>query len=86
MTLQEIAQKIPDHYRKEILETKQIELAVPSVSSAPMMQLGTVWKNYVNDSEDLSCGLCLERILKNYQQLRQVFIDLEKEKRLLDTL
>jgi hypothetical protein len=82
MTLRQIAELIPAEYRREILETNMISKAIAIASDASMHYLGTIWKNYVAE-EDLTCGACLTRVLENYRQLQQVFIDMEKESKLL---
>lgn len=86
MTLRQIAEKIPAEYRKEILETNMISQGVASASDPSMSYLGIIWKNYVAPGEDLSCGLCLERILNNFRQLQPVLLEMEKESKLLDQL
>lgn len=86
MTIRTIAEKIPAEYRKEILQLNMINQATASTMDAKMMYLANVWKNYINPDEDLSCGLCLQRILKNYQQLQTTFIEMEKQSKLLESL
>lgn len=85
MTIKDIALQIPAEYRKEILLTNMIAEAKATATDASMNYLGVIWKNYVAP-EDLTCGLCLERILKNYRELLPVFVELEKQSNLLDQL
>jgi hypothetical protein len=86
MNLKTIAKMIPEDYRKEILLTNMIGTAIASTSDSSMMYLGKVWKEYVAPEEKLDCGLCLERVLNNYRQLQPIFIELEKESKLLDSI
>lgn len=85
MTLNDIALLIPSNYRKEILETNMITHAVAVAADTGMHYLFTVWKNYVEQSEDLKmdCGFCLERVLKNYREILPVLVELEKQSNLL---
>lgn len=88
MTVRTIAGLIPANYRKEILETNMITNAVATAADGSMFYLFTIWKDYVEPSADLSleCGLCLERILKNYRGMLDTLLQLEKEARLLKNL
>lgn len=84
MTVRELAKQIPGEYRREILLTNMISRAIASTADASMSYLGTVWKNYIAPEEDLSCGLCLQRVLQNFRQMQPVLVELEKEVKLLD--
>ncbi len=88
MTIKEIAKLIPANYRKEILETNMITHAQSTASDTGMYYLFTIWKNYVEPNADMKveCGFCLERILKNYNEMLPVLIELEKESNLLNGL
>ncbi len=88
MTLRQIAARIPAEYRKEILQTNMISNATASNADASMSYLLTIWQNYVEPDEiiDIGCGLCKERILKNYRELQAILLDLEKESNLLNGL
>jgi hypothetical protein len=79
MSLQSIAQRIPSEYRQEILETGMIQKAQATPDNPSMFYLFTIWKNYVEtDNMDIECRACLERILKNYKELSDVFVQLER--------
>ncbi len=86
MNLTQIAQLIPTEYRKEILLTNSIQTAIATTTDPTMMYLAKVWKEYVEPNEKLDCGLCMERILNNYRQLQNIFIELEKQSSLLDQI
>lgn len=86
MTVTQIAALIPDEYRKEILQMNMIGSAIATTTDPTMQYLGTIWKNYVAPQESLDCGLCMERILKNYKQMQPVFLEMEKKSNLLDSI
>ncbi|MVT11372.1 hypothetical protein [Chitinophaga tropicalis] len=88
MTVREIAGRIPAEYRKEILETNMISQATANSADVSMHYLLTIWKNYVEPNEivDMGCGLCKERILKNYRELQPILVELEKQSNLLNAL
>ena len=83
MNQREIAQLIPATYRREILELNIVVQSRPIASDPNMNYLGIMWKEYISPGEDLTCGLCLQRILDNFRSLQAVFIELEKESKLL---
>ena len=83
MTITDIATLIPAEYQEEILRTNMIVNAVASTTNSSMLYLGTIWKNYINPNEDLTCGICLERILKNFKELLPSIIELTKKRNLL---
>lgn len=85
MTLKELAKKIPESYRREILQLNMINNAVTVSSDSNMDYLFTIWKNFIEPDGSLSkdCGLCLERIRNNYVQMQPIFIELEREAQLL---
>lgn len=84
MSLRRIADLIPEEYRKEILELNMIDQAVANATDPTMYYLGTIWKNYVEPGFTGDCNLCYGRLLDNYKQLKKVFIEMEKEKKLLN--
>jgi hypothetical protein len=86
MTARDIAARIPAPYRKEILELNMIQTAQPIVTDASMEYLASIWKTYIAPHENITCPLCLVRILDNYKGLVDILIDLEKQSRLLDAI
>jgi hypothetical protein len=86
MTQRQIAQLIPAEYRKEILATNMISQAIASSGDSGMVYLSGIWKTYISPDENITCGLCLERILGNYRQLQPMLLELEKENNLLESL
>lgn len=87
MTVKQLAAQIPAEYRREILLTNMIGMAVPSQHSKqnkdPMYFLFTYWKVYINPDEKADCNLCYTRILNNYKSMLPVLIELEKEANIL---
>jgi hypothetical protein len=85
MTVKEIAEKIPESYRAEILELNMINRAQASRMDASMEYLFTTWKIYVEPEADLTldCGLCVERVLQNWKAIMPSMIELEKNRKLL---
>jgi hypothetical protein len=88
MSIQQIAGRIPAEYRKEILDTNMISQATANQADPSMFYLLTIWQNFVEPNEimDMGCGLCKERILKNYRELQATLVELEKQSKLLDAL
>lgn len=88
MTIKQIAGRIPAEYRKEILETNMISQATANQADTSMFYLLTIWQNYVEPNEiiDIGCGICKERILKNYRELQATLVELEKQSKLLNAL
>lgn len=86
MTAKDIAGRIPASYRKEILELNMIQTAQPITSDASMEYLATIWKTYLAPHENITCPLCLVRILNNYKEMLSIFIDIEKQSRLLEAI
>lgn len=86
MSLQSIAERIPEEYRKEILELSIIEKAQATSSSESMHYLSVIWKNYVEPDFKPDCNLCLARVLDNFKALKPTFIQMEKDNNLLNEL
>lgn len=86
MNQKQIAQMIPAEYRREILDTNMINRASAHTGDASMNYLGVIWNNYIAPEENLSCSLCLERVLSNFKSLQPYLIELEKESKLLSEL
>jgi hypothetical protein len=63
-----------------------ITSAIASTTDPTMQYLGVIWINYVAPDESLECSLCMERILNNYRQLLPVFVEMEKQTNLLDSI
>ncbi len=78
MTLKQIAETIPAEYRKEIIACQMIENAIASIADDSMNYLFTIWATYVEPGIDMSCGLCIDRVLKNWKQLLPVLTEMEK--------
>jgi hypothetical protein len=88
MTLTDIAKLIPAKYRSEIVMTNMIQNAQATPGNPSLAYLFTIWKEYVEPSQELAmeCAACVDRVLKNYRSLLPVFIELEKEARLLNNV
>jgi hypothetical protein len=88
MTINDIASRIPAEYRREILETNMISQAVANVADTSMYYLLNIWQTYVDPGNkiDVGCGLCREQILKNYREMQQTLVNMEKQSNLLTSL
>lgn len=82
--LQQIANLIPEEYRKEILEMNIIEQAQAVATNPSMQYLGVIWKNYVELDFDPSCNLCYTRVLDNFRGLKKTFLAMEQGDDLLN--
>jgi hypothetical protein len=79
---------IPAEYRSEILELNMIARAQANSQDTTMEYLMQIWGTYIEPGShlDAACGLCRERILKNYRQLQPVMVELKKQENLLKAL
>jgi hypothetical protein len=79
---------IPAEYRSEILELNMIARAQANSQDTTMEYLMQIWGTYIEPDAhlDAACGLCRERILKNYRQLQPVMVELKKQENLLKAL
>lgn len=83
--LLQIAGLIPAEYRKEILDLQMIERAVAKDGDECMHYLNVIYKNYIDPEHDPTCNLCHARVLKNFRNLKQTLIELEKNNNLLQS-
>ncbi len=83
MSAREIADRIPQEYRREILELNMIDRAVAQVSDETMFYLGVIWKNYIEPEFSPDCNLCYTRVLDNFRQMKSILVELENEYQLL---
>lgn len=75
---------IPGDEVRLILNDKIIDKAVAIATSPFMKHLMIVWKQYVEPSIEVNtCGPCLERVLKNYKELKPLFEKMYNEPDLL---
>lgn len=86
MTLNQIASLIPAEYRTEIIGCRMIEHAQAHKADDNMNYLFTIWSTYIEHGLDMSCGLCIERILKNWKQLHPILIEMDKNAQLLKAI
>ncbi len=86
MTGKELANKIPAHYRKEILELNLVAKAVAVTYNESMAYLLIIYKDYINPDERTDCNLCCARVLDQFKKMLPYFIELEKDNRMLDQL
>ncbi len=90
MNARSIAQRIPDRVRSERLLTEPDPILTAIASSAnPAMQLlFAVWFEFIEPygEKNLSCGLCLARVINSFKALRPVLIELERESLILQQL
>ncbi len=83
MTLDQIAALIPAEYRTEIIACRMIENAAAHRADDSMHYLFTIWITYIEPWLDMSCGLCIDRVLKNWKQIHPILVDMEKKAQLL---
>lgn len=86
MTLNQIAALIPAEYRTEIIACRMIENACGHKADDNMHYLFTIWTTYIEPGLDMSCGLCIERVLKNWKQLHPIIVEMEKNAQLLKAI
>lgn len=86
MTYRDIAQLIPAHIRKEIIQRNVVALA--SDRNEFMLYLFETWKLYVDSagSLDWECGYCRANIKENFTKILPDLIELQKEQNLLDAI
>jgi len=82
--MKEVALLFPAMERKSILEKNLIYNAVAVGNNFEMRCLMVYWKEYVEKDLNVTCNLCYGRVLRNFQQLQPVFIELEKQEALLN--
>lgn len=82
--MRQLVEKIPIHVRRDILLENNITEATPYSSNYHMKILINVWRQYIESTVDLSCQLCYNRVLKNWQEMLPIMIELEKEYQLLN--
>lgn len=82
--MNKIALLIPSNIRKKLLNDNVISLAVGVADNPNMKYLMVLWKEYVEPQLEITCGLCLNRVLNNFKQLQPVLIELEKGETLLN--
>ena len=89
MNIKNIAKRIPDNVRSEILLTDEniIDNAVSSKDNPKMKILLRVWFEFIEpDKEDNDCPICIGNILTNYRQMKGALIELENEYQKLKNL
>lgn len=82
MFIKNLAKKIPDKVRSEILLTEKdiIENAVASASNPNMQTLLKIWHKFIEPHKEMvSCPICLGNILTNFKQLKPYLIELEND-------
>lgn len=86
--IKEIARKIPDEIRAEILSAEDpITVALPNQHNPQMMFLAKVWYEFIETNKEFSpCTICLNNILTSFRQMKNDLVILENEKILLDNL
>jgi hypothetical protein len=85
-----IAKRIPDSIRSRKLMTDAdpIGNALASSGDANMILLFAIWSEFVEPMkpEDIGCSLCVRRVLRNFKEIKDDLIELEKEHQLYKTL
>lgn len=86
-TFEEMALKIPRRYRDKILEENVIYRAIQDSQDKYMILLFTIWREYMEPGlreVDITCGICIGRVLDSYRALQSTFVELAKAEKLLD--
>lgn len=88
-SIRELAKKIPDNIRSEILITEEDPIlnAAPNSGNPNMRLLADIWYEFINIHEERSeCPICLNTILTNFRQMKVELIRLEQEYRILKSI
>lgn len=81
-----LSEKIPEEYRKEMVELQIIEQSQPVAGNESMDYLGKIWKAYIDPYWDPTCNMCYERVLNNFRKMLPVLQEMHKGDELLDKL
>ncbi|MGB3452952.1 MAG: hypothetical protein WBA59_03900 [Moheibacter sp.] len=88
ITIKNIAKKIPGNVRAEILsESDPIANAHANASNENMMFLAKAWYEFIEPTKEMTnCTICLNNILTSFRQMKPYLVELENEKRLLESI
>lgn len=89
MSIKNIAAKIPDEVRSQVLLTESdiISNTVAVWDNANMQKLLKIWHTFVEPGkEPTSCPICLRGILTNFTQMKPFLIELENDYQKLQRL
>lgn len=89
MSIKAIAKHIPDEVRSRFLlnASDPIFNAVPIKDNEHMKLLLKIWHEFVEPSKEISdCSICINNILTNFRQMKEILIELENEYQILKRL
>jgi hypothetical protein len=89
MSIKRIAKRIPDEVRSQFIlsEDDPIYNAVAVKDNEPMKLLLKIWKEFVEPHKEISdCSICINNILTNYRQMKDILIELENDYQFLKQL
>ncbi|TWP31893.1 hypothetical protein ETU08_00090 [Apibacter muscae] len=88
-SIKEIAKKIPNNVRSQILITEEdiIHKAIPVNGNKEMQILNKIWHEFIEPNKELTnCPVCLNNILTSFKQMKESLIELELEYQKLNAL
>lgn len=89
MSIKLIAKRIPDEVRSLFIlsDDDPIYKAVAVKDNEHMKLLMKIWKEFVEPHKEISdCSICINTILTNYRQMKDILIELETEYQYLKQL
>ncbi|AZA82173.1 hypothetical protein C1637_09920 [Chryseobacterium lactis] len=89
MSIKNIAAKIPDEVRSQVLLTESdiISNTVAVWDNSNMQKLLKIWHTFIEPGKEVtSCPICLRNILTNFNQMKPFLIELENEYQKLQRL
>ncbi len=89
MSIKLIAKRIPDEVRSQLILSNDdpIYNAVAVKDNEHMKLLLKIWKEFVEPHKEISdCSICINTILTNYRQMKDILIELENDYQFLKQL
>ncbi len=89
MTIKDIAKRIPNNVRSEILLTEDdiIFNAISVKDNKNMKILLRIWHEFIEPNKEITdCPICIANILTNFRQMENDLIELENEYQKLKAL
>lgn len=89
MTIKDIARRIPDEVRSQVLLTDEdiIFNAISVKDNQNMKILLRIWHEFIEPNKEITdCPICIGNILTNFRQMKDALIELEVEYQKLSSL
>lgn len=91
MTLLHIAKRIPAEIRAQrlLIPSDPIKNAIPVAANPSMQLLFAIWYEYIEPNggdNDINCGLCCQRIITQFKELKPYLEHLNITNNLLNQL